>query len=107
MTSEATATAEEPRNLYQDLAKAASEINVLDAEIKQLQEKKNEVKQSLVKFHGIKLGDFNTVLRWHNLEDEDQRDTLDNIRKCCEALGLTAQTDLFAEQPDVNLKVVE
>ena len=107
MTSEATATAEEPRDLYQDLANAATQIDTLDSEIKELQEQKNQVKTSLVKHHGIKLADFNTVLRWRRLEDEDRRDTLDNIRKCCEALGLTAQTDLFAEQPDVNLEVVK
>jgi len=107
MTEEATAPAEEPRDLYEDLLNAATQIDTLDAEIKGLQEKKNEVKTSLIKHHGIKIGDFNTVLRWRRLEDEDRNETLDNIRKCCQALGITAQVDLFAEQPGVNLEVVK
>ena len=102
MTQESTATTDEPRDLYEDLRNAATQIDSIDAEIKGLQEKKNEVKTSLVKHHGIKIGDFNTVLRWCRLEDEDRNEMLDNIRKCCQALGITAQVDLFAEQSDVN-----
>ena len=81
-----------------DLLSAAVEIVKIDAEIAALQEQKAEIKAAKVKAHGVKLGDFNIVLRWRNLDIENQAETIDNIRLCCEALGVGAQGELFADQ---------
>ncbi len=87
--------------LRADLAKAASAINKIDEQISQLQAEKREIKAGKVKAHGIKMADFNTVLRWWKLENEDRDETLDNIRLCCEALGVGEQGDLFPTPDEV------
>ena len=43
---------------------AAQEIGKTDAEIAELRERKSVIKSEKVKAHGIKLADFNTVVRW-------------------------------------------
>ncbi len=87
--------------LRADLAKAATAINKIDEQISQLQAEKREIKVEKVKTHGIKMADFNTVLRWWKLENEDRDETLDNIRMCCEALGIGGQGDLFPTPDEV------
>lgn len=87
-----------------DLAKAAVAINRIDEQIAELQAERREIKAENVKAHGIKMADFNTVLRWWKLENEERDATIDNIRVCCEALGVGGQGDLFpgpgaGEQP--------
>ena len=86
--------------MKRDLLLAAQEIGKIDAEIAELRERKNEIKHEKVKAHGIKLADFNTVARWWKLEGEDRNETLDNIRVCCEALGIGEQGDLFPASPE-------
>ena len=81
--------------MKRDLLLAAQEIGKIDAEIAELRERKNEIKHEKVKAHGIKLADFNTVARWWKLEGDDRDETLDNIRVCCEALGVGEQGNLF------------
>ena len=83
-----------------DLLLAAQEIGKIDAEIAELRERKNEIKYEKVKTHGVKLADFNTVARWWSLENEDRNETIDNIRLCCEALGIGGQGDLFPASPE-------
>ena len=85
--------------MKRDLLLAAQEIGKIDAEIAELRERKNEIKHEKIKSHGIKLADFNTVARWWKLEGEDRNETLDNIRVCCEALGIGEQGDLFPASP--------
>ena len=85
--------------MKRDLQLAAQEIGKIDAEIAELRERKNEIKHEKIKAHGIKLADFNTVARWWKLEGEDRNETLDNIRVCCEALGIGEQGDLFPASP--------
>ena len=82
-------------DLKRDLMLAAQEIAKIDAEIAELRERKTEIKQAKVKAHGIKLADFNTVVRWWQLENEDRNTTIDNIRLCCEALDIGGQGELF------------
>ena len=81
--------------MKRDLLLAAQEIGKIDAEIAELRERKNEIKHERIKSHGIKLADFNTVARWWKLEGDDRSETIDNIRVCCEALGVGGQGDLF------------
>ena len=81
--------------MKRDLLLAAQEVGKIDAEIAELRERKNEIKHEKIKAHGIKLADFNTVARWWKLEGGDRDETLDNIRVCCEALGIGGQGDLF------------
>ena len=81
--------------MKRDLLLAAQEIGKIDAKIAELREHKNEIKHEKVKAHGIKLADFNTVARWWKLEGDDRSETIDNIRVCCEALGVGEQGDLF------------
>ena len=89
-------------DVKRDLMLAAQEIGKIDAEIAELRERKNEIKHEKVKAHGVKLADFNTVRRWWNLEGEERSLTLDNIRLCCEALGIGAQGDLFPTPVEVD-----
>ena len=86
--------------MKRDLLLAAQEIGKIDAEMAELRERKNEIKHEKIKAHGIKLADFNTVARWWKLEGEDRNETLDNIRVCCEALGIGEQGDLFPASPE-------
>ena len=86
--------------MKRDLLLAAQEIGKIDAEIAGLRERKNEIKSEKIKAHGIKLADFNTVARWWKLEDDDRSETIDNIRVCCEALGIGEQGDLFPASPE-------
>ncbi len=81
--------------MKRDLLLAAQEIGKIDAEIAELRERKNEIKSEKIKVHGIKLADFNTVARWWKLEGDDRNETIDNIRVCCEALGIGGQGYLF------------
>ncbi len=83
-----------------DLMLAAQEIARIDEQIAELRAEKNEIKHEKVKTHGIKLADFNTVARWWKLEGDDRNETLDNIRVCCEALGIGGQGDLFPASPE-------
>ena len=89
-------------DVKRDLMLAASEMAKIDAEIAELRERKNEIKHEKVKAHGIKLADFNTVARWWRLENEERNETLDNIRVCCEALGIGGQGDLFPTPAEVS-----
>lgn len=93
-TSNATA-------IKSDLLSAARAITGIRAKIAELREEENEIKQTKVKANGIKLADFNTVLRWWNLEDDDRNETLDNIRICAEALNVGAQASLFPTGDDI------
>ena len=86
--------------MKRDLLLAAQDIGKIDAEIAELRERKNEIKHERIKSHGIKLADFNTVARWWKLEGEDRRETIDNIRVCCEALGIGGQGNLFPASPE-------
>ena len=89
-------------DMKRDLMLAAQEISRIDAEIAGLRERKAEIKHEKVKAHGIKLADFNTVLRWWNLESEDRDQTIDNIRICCEALGVGGQGELFPTPAEIG-----
>ena len=86
--------------MKRDLLLAAQQIGKIDAEIVELRERKNEIKHEKIKVHGIKLADFNTVARWWKLEGDDRSETIDNIRVCCEALGIGGQGDLFPASPE-------
>ena len=86
--------------MKRDLLLAAQEIGKIDAEIAGLRERKTEIKIEKIKVHGIKLADFNTVARWWKLEGDDRSETIDNIRVCCEALGIGEQGDLFPASPE-------
>ncbi len=88
-------------DVKRDLMLAAQEIGKIDAEIAELRERKNEIKHEKVKAHGVKLADFNTVARWWKLEGEERSLTLDNIRLCCEALGVGSQGYLFPVPTEV------
>ncbi len=81
--------------MKRDLLLAAQQVGKIDAEIAELRERKNEIKHEKIKAHGIKLADFNTVARWWKLEGNNRSETIDNIRVCCEALGIGGQGDLF------------
>ena len=78
-----------------DLMEAANRILGLKKEVAKIQEEIQEVKAKQVKAHGIKMVDFNTVLRWYSLELYDRNETVDNIRVCCEALSVGVQGALF------------
>ncbi len=81
--------------LKRDLMLAAQEIARIDEQIAELRAEKNLIKQAKVKAHGVKLADFNTVARWRSLENKDRNETIDNIRLCCEALGIGGQGEFF------------
>ena len=78
-----------------DIKEAAVEISRINTKISVLQEKRAEIKADKIKKHDIKMADFNTVLRWYLLEDDDRNATIDNIRLCAEALGVGTQGELF------------
>ena len=81
-----------------DLKEAADRILTLKKQTAGLQADIGKIKAENVKAHGIKMADFNTVLRWYSLELEDRNATMDNIKVCCEALGVGGQGSLFPDQ---------
>lgn len=50
-----------------------------------------------LKSFGIKMLDFNAVLRLYELEAEDRNESVDNMKIAFEALGIGGQADLFPE----------
>ena len=93
----------ETRDASDDILQAVNQILPLLEQIKAIRSEINEIKQARVKAHGIKLIDFNTVLRWRQLEDEERKETLENIQTLCSALGVEAQGELFSPEGAVNL----
>ena len=87
-----------------DIKTAALEISKINAEIAELQEARTKIKAERIKKHDIKMADFNTVLRWYLLEDDDRNETIDNIRLCAEALGVGRQGELFPSKETVAKK---
>ena len=94
----------ETRDAAEDIRGAVNQILPLLEQIKGLRAEINEIKQSKVKAHGIKLIDFNTVLRWHTLEDDERKETIENIQTLCKALDIRAQGQLFEGDNVVNLR---
>ena len=81
------------------ISSAASEIIKLETERSAVQTAIRENKAK-VKGCGIKMADFNAVLRLFKLEDEDRAESVDNLKICIEALGIASQGDLFPEKSE-------
>ena len=54
-----------------------------------------------IKGAGIKMKDFAVAKRLYELEGDERHEALDNIRLCCEALGVGVQGDLFPTPAEV------
>lgn len=78
----------------QTIKKAAAEMERIDAQIKELREEKNAIKNEKIKGElGMKISDFNLALRIYRLEDENRSEALDTFRECMEALAPNEQMD--------------
>ena len=80
------------------IKKTIRKINTLEAERKAVGAQITEIKQRVIEGDlGMKISDFNAVLRLYSLEDGDRATYLDALRETFEALGIGGQLSMFIE----------